>query len=208
MSLPLFRVMLLAVAAVAAIASFATTADAARRRVKPGIKAAAQQSRPILPISDTYAVGSIVVVNAERRLYYVHAKGQAMIYPVAIGKPAERWTGNLFVQSKAVNPSWTKPESGVRMPGGPGNPLGVRALYLGWTLYRIHGTNSPGSIGSAASNGCFRMFNEHVADLYQRVHVGAPVYVMETLQDAPVAPELSASKNIWKKKARLATVQP
>jgi lipoprotein-anchoring transpeptidase ErfK/SrfK len=98
------------------------------------------------------------------------------------------WFGETFVQSKAVNPTWT-PTANMRsrhpglprhVRGGiPQNPLGARAIYLGWSEYRIHGTNAPGSIGRAASSGCIRMLNADVKDLYERVHIGAPVYVVK-----------------------------
>jgi lipoprotein-anchoring transpeptidase ErfK/SrfK len=129
-----------------------------------------------------YPLGSIIVVNHERRLYYVIGNGRAMRYPVAVGSAGNQWTGQSFVSSRAVNPSWTPPWSpGHTVPGGAGNPLGVRALYLGWTNYRIHGTNQPGSIGSPASHGCVRMFNADIVDLYDRIHIGAPVYVVNAL---------------------------
>ena len=101
---------------------------------------------------------------------------------MAVGTPENQWTGQSFVGSKAVNPSWTPPwDLGHTMPGGGNNPLGARALYLGWTNYRIHGTNAPGSIGSPASHGCVRMYNPDVIDLYSRVNLGAPVFVVNTL---------------------------
>lgn len=132
-----------------------------------------------------YSAGSIVVVNTERKLYYVLHNGRAIRYPVAIGTPENQWTGRLFVEAKAENPSWTPPwNPDYTVPGGPGNPLGVRALYLGWTNYRIHGTNQPDSIGHAASHGCIRMFNDDVTDLYERVNIGAPVHVVATLDAA------------------------
>lgn len=129
-----------------------------------------------------YPLGSIIIVNGERRLYYVIGKGHALRYSVAVGTPENQWTGQSFVGSKAVNPSWTPPwDLGHTMPGGGNNPLGARALYLGWTNYRIHGTNAPGSIGSPASHGCVRMYNPDVIDLYSRVNLGAPVFVVNTL---------------------------
>lgn len=144
----------------------------------------AEAGRKIVSISEKYELGSIVVVNSERKLYYVIGKGRALLYPVAVGTKDSQWTGQSFVQSKAVNPSWIPPWAPNRVVrGGAGNPLGARALYLGWTQYRIHGTNAPGSIGSAASHGCFRMFNEDVKDLYSRVHIGAPVYVLNRMDD-------------------------
>jgi len=133
--------------------------------------------------NDRFGMGAIVIVNKERRLYYVVGSGRAIRYPVAIGTMDNQWTGRSFVQSKAKNPSWIPPwNTGKVVPGGPGNPLGARALYLGWSLYRIHGTNAPGSIGTAASHGCIRMHNTHVKDLYERVHLGAPVFVVESLK--------------------------
>ncbi len=136
----------------------------------------------IVSFQQDYPLGAIVIVNKERRLYYVIGKGRALRYPVAVGTPENQWTGQSFVASHAVNPSWTPPwNPGHTVPGGPGNPLGVRALYLGWTNYRIHGTNAPGSIGSPASHGCIRMLNADVAHLYDRVNIGAPVYVVNAL---------------------------
>jgi len=130
----------------------------------------------------SYPLGAIVVVNGERHLYYVVGKGHALRYSVAVGTPENQWTGQSFVGSKAVNPSWTPPDRpGHTMPGGGNNPLGARALYLGWTNYRIHGTNAPGSIGSPASHGCVRMYNPDVIDLYARVNLGAPVFVVNAL---------------------------
>lgn len=136
----------------------------------------------VVDFKQSYPLGAIIVVNNERRLYYVIGPGKALRYPVAVGTKQNQWTGQSFVQSKAVNPSWTPPwNPGHTVPGGPGNPLGVRALYLGWSTYRIHGTNAPGSIGSPASHGCIRMLNQDVTDLYGRVNIGAPVYVVNTL---------------------------
>lgn len=137
-----------------------------------------------------YAPGSIIVVNSERKLYYVVGDGRAIVYPVAVGKPREQWTGQSVVTRMRENPGWS-PTATMRrrdprlphyMPPGPTNPLGVRAIYLGWSAYRIHGTNAPTSIGRPVSGGCFRMRNEHVVDLYQRVHIGAPVYVVNRIE--------------------------
>ena len=143
-----------------------------------------------------------MVVNTERRLCYVIGKGRALRYPVAVGTPENRWTGQSFVASRAVNPSWTPPWNlDLTMPGGPANPLGARALYLGWTSYRIHGANGPGSIGAPASHGCVRMLVQDVVHLYSRVDIGAPGLYREHASrpanragrsqdqaDAPVAP--------------------
>jgi lipoprotein-anchoring transpeptidase ErfK/SrfK len=136
----------------------------------------------VVPFTGRYPIGAIVVVNTQRRLYYVLGEGRAIRYPIAVGSTDNLWTGQSFVQSKAKDPKWIPPWDPEReVEPGPDNPLGPRAIYLGWTLYRIHGTNSPRSIGGAASSGCFRMFNHHAKDLYERVHIGAPVYVVDSL---------------------------
>lgn len=142
---------------------------------------AAEKAQEIAAFDFGYGVGSIVIVNEERALYYQVGEEHAIRYPVAVGKPTEIWVGKLPVTAKMINPSWTPVDGGARIPGGhPQNPLGKRALYLGWTLWRIHGTPATGSIGQAVSNGCIRMLNEDIADLYRRVHIGAPVYVVES----------------------------
>lgn len=134
--------------------------------------------------SGKYPMGSIVIDTSERRLYYSLGNGQAIKYKVAVGKPRHQWFGDTFVEKKKKNPGWY-PTARMRragapryVPPGPRNPLGIRAIYLGWSEYRIHGTNSPRSIGRAASSGCIRMLNDDVADLFERVHIGAPVHVI------------------------------
>lgn len=131
-----------------------------------------------------YQPGEIVVSFGDRRLYYVTNRGEALSYPIAVPRPESRWQGVLRVSMKRVNPPWTptpsmrkeNPKLPAHVPGGhPYNPLGVRALYLGSTLYRIHGTDAPWTIGDNVSKGCVRMHNEHVIDLYNRVKVGAKV---------------------------------
>jgi lipoprotein-anchoring transpeptidase ErfK/SrfK len=136
-------------------------------------------------ISEEYAKGSIVIVNHERRLYFVEDVGRATRYPVAIGKLDDQWDGVETVTAKRENPTWYPPEE-IQLemdvppvvPPGSQNPLGPRALYLGDTLYRIHGTNRPGSIGGAVSHGCFRMHNPHIVELFDKVQIGANVYVV------------------------------
>jgi lipoprotein-anchoring transpeptidase ErfK/SrfK len=138
-----------------------------------------------------YPVGSIVVVNRERALYHVGPARTAIRYPVAIGTQPEEWTGVEFVTDKKQNPTWHPvvelgKEIRDPVPGGdPTNPLGARALYLGRTLWRIHGTPAAESIGQAVSNGCIRMHNEHVIELFDNVMLGTEVYVVERLGDAP-----------------------
>lgn len=136
-------------------------------------------------ISDQYGKGSIVIKNSERALYFVEETGRAIRYPVAIGSPIDQWEGVETVTAKRENPKWHPSEDlqwemgvpPVVLPG-PHNPLGPRALYLGNTLYRIHGTNRPGSIGGAVSHGCFRMHNPHIIALYEKVQLGASVHVV------------------------------
>lgn len=131
-----------------------------------------------------YPAGSIVIVNSERRLYYILGGGRALRYPVAVGKLTELWTGRSFVSMKQVDPRWIPIDGGDEVEGGdPANPLGKRALYLDWSLLRIHGTPSRKSVGSAVSSGCIRMLSEDVIELYDRVHLGAPVFAIATPKD-------------------------
>ncbi|WP_082520507.1 L,D-transpeptidase [Rhizobium sp. Root482] len=134
--------------------------------------------------------GTIVIDTNSRFLYLVTGNGEARRYGVGVGKPGFEWAGNHKVTRKAEWPSWTPPSEMIareaakghylpaRMDGGEANPLGARAMYLGSTLYRIHGTNAPWTIGYAVSSGCIRMRNEDVVDLYERVKVGTRVVVI------------------------------
>ncbi|WP_188820571.1 L,D-transpeptidase [Brucella endophytica] len=134
--------------------------------------------------------GTIVVDTSKKFLYLIEPGGKARRYGVGVGKEGFEWKGTNRISRKAEWPDWRPPaemikreaEKGrvlpVHMEGGPENPLGARALYLGSTLYRIHGTNAPWTIGTAVSSGCIRMRNEDVTDLYERVKVGAKVVVM------------------------------
>lgn len=138
----------------------------------------------VVQVNFDVPAGSIVIVNSERRLYYVTSKGEAVRYPIAVGKQEELWMGRSFVSAKVVNPKWIPVDGSDPVEGGdPKNPLGKRALYLDWSLLRIHGTPSRGSIGSAVSNGCIRMLDEHVMDLFERVHMGAPVFAARTREE-------------------------
>ena len=134
-----------------------------------------------------YPAGSIVIINSERRLYYILGGGRALRYGVAVGNEDEIWTGMEIVTLKRDAPRWVDPddEENVVEPG-PGNPLGLRAMNLGWSLWRIHGTPQRWSIGEAVSNGCIRMRNEDVVDLFPRVHIGAPVYAIKSRRYAKV----------------------
>ena len=132
-----------------------------------------------------YAPGTIVINTAERRLYLVQPGGTALRYGIGVGRDGFRWNGVHRVTAMREWPDWTPPAEMRRrrpdlpghMEGGIENPLGARALYLGSTLYRIHGSNEPETIGQAVSSGCFRMTNEDVVDLYDRVSVGTTVVV-------------------------------
>jgi lipoprotein-anchoring transpeptidase ErfK/SrfK len=133
-----------------------------------------------------YAPGTIVVSTKERRMYYVLGDGKAIRYGVGVGRPGFEWGGALTVTQKREWPDWRPPAQMLQrrpdlpryMKGGPDNPLGARALYLGSTLYRIHGSNEPETIGQAVSSGCIRMVNDDVIDLYSRVKVGTRVVVL------------------------------
>ncbi len=142
-------------------------------------------SRSTVNFAGSYAPGTIVVNTAERRLYLVLANGQALRYGIGVGRDGYRWSGTHRITAKKEWPGWTppsqmrarRPDLPRHMAGGIENPLGARAMYLGSTLYRIHGSNEPETIGQAVSSGCFRMTNEDVSDLYDRVGVGTTVVV-------------------------------
>jgi lipoprotein-anchoring transpeptidase ErfK/SrfK len=137
-----------------------------------------------------YPAGTIIVDTSDRYLYLLVGQGRAIRYGVAVGRDGYTWEGSMKVSKKTEWPDWRPPadmiarakKEGKTLPtvvkGGPGNPLGARALYLGNSEYRIHGTNAPKSIGHNASSGCIRMLNEHVIDLYGKVPVGTRVVVI------------------------------
>jgi lipoprotein-anchoring transpeptidase ErfK/SrfK len=132
------------------------------------------------------APGTIIINTPERMLYLVEDGGRALRYGIGVGRPGFTWAGVHSVTNKREWPDWTPPDDMLKrrpdlprhMEGGPENPLGARAMYLGSTLYRIHGSNEPWTIGTAVSSGCIRMRNEDVIDLYDRVKVGAKVVVI------------------------------
>jgi len=141
--------------------------------------------REMVSYGGQHRPGTIVINTSERRLYLVMPDGKAMRYGVGVGRPGFDWAGSQTVTRKQEWPTWTPPASMLKrrpdlprfMPGGPENPMGARAMYLGSTLYRIHGSNEPETIGQAVSSGCIRMLNDDVIDLYDRVKVGARVVV-------------------------------
>jgi lipoprotein-anchoring transpeptidase ErfK/SrfK len=131
--------------------------------------------------------GTIVVHTNERYLYVIQPGGRAIRYGIGVGRDGFQWQGLQKITRKMEWPDWTPPEEMIQrqpylprwMAGGPGNPLGARALYLGATVYRIHGTNQPQTIGTAVSSGCFRLTNPDVSDLYERVPVGTKVIIRQ-----------------------------
>ena len=163
--------------------------------------------RQVVAFPKKYDGGQIIVSFSDRRLYHVVARGRAVSYPIAVPRAQSRWSGVERVSYKRVDPSWTPTPSMRRenptlpafVPGGhPRNPLGVRAIYLGNTLYRIHGTDAPYTIGQNVSKGCIRMHNEHVVELYKQVRVGMKVTATwDRFQAAPVA-NTASSQDLFK----------
>jgi lipoprotein-anchoring transpeptidase ErfK/SrfK len=134
--------------------------------------------------------GTIIISTKDRHLYLIQGGGRALRYGIGVGREGFQWQGLLNITRKAEWPDWTPPPEMIArqpylprfMAGGPGNPLGARAMYLGTTVYRIHGTNQPDTIGTAISSGCFRLVNADVTDLYDRVRVGTKVIVRQKPQ--------------------------
>ena len=148
--------------------------------------------RAVVAFSTTEAPGTIIIDTGNTTLYYVLGQGRAIRYGVGVGRDGFTWSGVQTVSRKAEWPDWHPPAEMIArqpflprfMAGGPGNPLGARAMYLGNSLYRIHGTNDPSTIGKFVSSGCIRLTNEDVSDLFSRVEVGAKVVVLP--KNAPV----------------------
>ncbi len=142
--------------------------------------------REYIDYDGPYGADTIVVNTAERRLYYIYEPGKAIRYGVGVGREGFTWSGSNRISRMAEWPGWTPPPAMRRrqpnlpayMEGGLNNPLGARALYIGSTMYRIHGSNEPRSIGHAVSSGCIRMLNADVEHLYEQVHVGTKVVVL------------------------------
>jgi lipoprotein-anchoring transpeptidase ErfK/SrfK len=146
----------------------------------------ARLRRQIVSYATREAPGTVIIDTPNTYLYYVLGNGQAIRYGIGVGRDGFTWSGMQTVTKKAEWPDWTPPPEMIarqpylprHMAGGPGNPLGARAMYLGGTVYRIHGTNAPETIGTHVSSGCIRLTNEDVSDLYSRVNVGTRVIVM------------------------------
>ena len=142
--------------------------------------------KQLVDYSGNESVGTIVVDTPNKFLYLVEGNGRAMRYGIGVGRPGFTWSGVKSITAKREWPAWTPPAEMIarrpdlprHMEGGPENPLGARAMYLGSSLYRIHGSNEPWTIGTAVSSGCIRMRNEDVIDLYTRVKVGTKVVVI------------------------------
>jgi lipoprotein-anchoring transpeptidase ErfK/SrfK len=154
-----------------------------------GADAAAMPSRlrrQVVEFSGHEASGSIIIDTRNTYLYYVLGNGKALRYGIGVGREGFTWSGTQSISRKAEWPDWSPPPEMIErqpylprfMAGGPGNPLGARAMYLGGTIFRIHGTNNPATIGGHVSSGCIRMTNEDVIDLYGRVNLGTKVTVL------------------------------
>ena len=146
----------------------------------------AQARGDIVSVKDSYMPGTIVIRTGERRLYYIVGAGQAIRYPVGVGRAGMQWSGTASINGKYIEPAWSAPASIRRdyrslpsvVPGGSShNPMGAAAMTLSRGEYAIHGTNAPGTIGGFVSHGCIRMHNEDIMDLYSRVGVGTRVVV-------------------------------
>jgi len=160
--------------------------------------------RHVVSFSTHEAAGTVVIDTPNTFLYYVLGNGQAIRYGIGVGREGFTWAGVKQVARKAEWPDWYPPQEMIaRQPylprftaGGPGNPLGARAIYLGSSEYRIHGTNNPSTIGKQVSSGCIRLTNEDVTDLYNRVQVGAKVVVLPMTQPANVARSQAPARQV------------
>lgn len=166
--------------------SFAGSIFQRFRNKRSTTSSASQFDRQVVSIETTQPAGTIIVDTGKFFLYFVLGDGQAVRYGIGVARDGFEWSGTNRISNKREWPTWTPPAEMRKrvpglprsMPGGIDNPLGARALYIGSTLYRIHGTNEPWSIGQNVSSGCIRMLNDDVIDLYERVRVGARVIVM------------------------------
>ncbi len=193
-------------AAATCMAALTTTADAQQVEYLWGGGNEWGGGRQTVNFSPSYKPGQVIVSFGDRRLYLVTQPGRALSYPIAVPREQSRWQGVTSVSQKRENPSWTPTPTMIAenprlprwVPGGhPMNPLGVRALYLGSSAYRIHGTDAPWTIGQAVSKGCIRMFNEDVIDLYPRVPVGSRVTVTwQRFQSGPAVAEAEQPKKV------------
>ena len=164
----------------------APTYQTAPSEDQDAVETPARFRRQTVSYATREAPGTIIIDTPNTYLYYVLGNGQAVRYGIGVGRDGFTWSGTQSVTKKAEWPDWTPPPEMIQrqpylprhMAGGPGNPLGARAMYLGGTVYRIHGTNAPETIGKHVSSGCIRLTNDDVSDLYSRVNVGTKVIVL------------------------------
>jgi lipoprotein-anchoring transpeptidase ErfK/SrfK len=155
-----------------------------------GFEQVSRFKRQVVPYYTNEAPGTVIIDTPNTFLYLVLGNGRALRYGIGVGRDGFTWSGTQTITKKAEWPDWTPPPEMLErqpylprfMAGGPGNPLGARAMYLGGTVYRIHGTNAPETIGGHVSSGCIRLVNEDVVDLYSRVNVGTKVVVLPMQQ--------------------------
>ena len=163
-----------------------TSLNPAREDPDENVQLPARLQRQIVSYSSREAPGTVIIDTTHTYLFYVIGNGKAVRYGIGVGREGFTWSGVKSIIRKTEWPDWYPPPAMVaRQPylprmiaGGPGNPLGARAMYIGGTEYRIHGTNDPSSIGKHISSGCIRMTNDNVIDLYNRVSIGAKVIVL------------------------------
>jgi len=180
----------------------------------PPTARASDLERQVVNYPTTVAAGTIIIDTAQTYLYYVLGDGTAIRYGIGVGRDGFRWSGSQAVTRMAEWPDWTPPQEMIArqpylprwMAGGAANPLGARAIYLGSTVYRIHGTNAPATIGTKVSSGCIRLVNADVIDLYGRVTLGTkiivlPIYSHAARIPASVAPVRLAAPQIIEQRA-------
>src|SRR4051794_34233423 len=171
---------------------------------QPGYETPAQFRRQVVAYHGGEAAGTIIIDTANTFLYLVQPGGRAIRYGIGVGRDGFRWSGVQHITKKAEWPDWTPPAEMIArqpylprfMAGGPTNPLGARAMYLGNTVYRIHGTNAPSTIGQRVSSGCIRLTNEDVTDLASRVTIGTRVVVLNSGEHQANAPLVSAPASL------------
>lgn len=175
---------------VAAVAPHSNTVTVQHVDVRDGTNLSAESTTPlrrqVVDYSTAEAPGTVIVDTPSTYLYFVLGDGKAIRYGIGVGREGFTWSGVKAIERKTEWPDWFPPSEMIErqpylprfMAGGPGNPLGARAMYIGGTLYRIHGTNAPETIGKQVSSGCIRMMNEDVIDLYDRVQVGTRVVIL------------------------------
>jgi lipoprotein-anchoring transpeptidase ErfK/SrfK len=174
--------------------------EALSEETEGGVNLAPALQRQVVAYSTSAMPGTVVIDTAQTYLYYVLAGGKAIRYGIGVGRDGFTWSGTQAVTRKAEWPDWTPPAEMIArqpylprwMAGGKGNPLGARAMYLGNTVYRIHGTNAPRTIGHKVSSGCIRMLNADVIDLYSRIAIGTKIVVLPNNGVARVAAPTSA----------------